>query len=99
MTIVLGSAPEKLVVLLVKDSDFFSTLRSAEGEWPATAVIELRIADTTWTAILDGEDAIFNEDKVDVNQLIASKPRIARLYYTDGDADICWGIGFVEANG
>lgn len=100
MTLVLGSVPENLSVVLVKDADFFTTLQDEDGPWPVTAEIKLVFSNgTTWDAVITGADAIFNVDSADVNTLIAARPPKVKLMYIDGPAEICWAIGQVETNG
>lgn len=99
MSFNLGAVPESLSVTLSSGADFNTTLTNADGDWSDTAVIELRFgrdADTplaTWQATITGPDAVFNEDKSDVETVIELKDRTARLWYIDGDLDLCWATG------
>ena len=100
MSVPLGTPPDRLTVYLSRDADFFSTLQNADEDWPITAQIELRFpGDVVWTADIDGPNATFNVDLIDVNTVIDSKTRTARLFYIDGEDDICWASGLVVANG
>lgn len=95
MSITLGTAPQKLNVLLTKDADFFTTLRSSDGDWPGTARIELRLGSIVWEAEITGTDAVISVDFVEVNKVYSSPIQQAKLFYIDGTTDICWGLGKV----
>ena len=99
MSIPFGFKPTNISVFLSKDGDFFTTLQNADGNWSGTAQIELRFGTTVWSSVISGEDAVFDIDSVQVNEVIASKVRNARLFYIDGDTEIVWGEGPVIRNG
>lgn len=99
MTLTLGSAPQQLTVVLIRDADFVAVLHNSAGDWDAGVSIELRFGDTVWVATLAGADATFNVDKAAVNALVATKPRTARLFYVDGDVDLCWATGSASIRG
>lgn len=92
----LGHHPETLLLVLVSDADFVTTLTNSDGDWSPTAQIELRIGDDiVWPATIADDVATFDVDKVAVNQAIASDNDRVRLFYVDGTADLCWAKGKV----
>ena len=99
MSITLGTTPENLTVVLTKDADFFTVLENADGNWSGTAQIELRFGDIVWSSTIAGADATFNIDADQVNDIITARIQRAKLFYIDGDTEICWALGDVEASG
>lgn len=109
MTITLGSKASKLVVLLEKDSDFYSELRRRDRttglsvDWDPGTVITLKIKTrngsvTSWTTTLDADRAIFNEDVAVVNPVVAAGPMFAWLYFKLNDFDVLWAKGAISCD-
>ena len=100
MSITLGTKPDTLTLVLARGADFAATLRNTTGAWSPTAVIQLRIDPTTvWTATLSGADAVFAIDAALVDALVTTRSSKVKLFYTDGDSEVCWAIGTIQANG
>lgn len=98
--IVLGSTPKSLAVILVKDTDFFTTLRTEDdSDWPVGTQIKLVLGSHTYNAVIDGSDASISIDSDTVNTLIAERVTKAKLMYINGSADIGWAVGEVIASG
>lgn len=101
-SIVLGVKPLHLIVDLTQNADFTSTLKNVDGNWSPTAEIQLRFGygdDTImWAANISGDLAIFDIDDEQVNALLATRIRNAKLFYIDGDVEVAWGVGDVITN-
>jgi hypothetical protein len=102
--VTLGYNPHTLKVLLIRDSDFHTTLIKAPTEddptpeW-APATITLRIGTDDFPFTTSGDTAELVIDKALVNELIDARTRTARLYYKEGTADEVWALGEVESRG
>lgn len=102
MTISLGVKPDVLGVSLSTGADFNTTLHNSDGDWSATASIQLRFGSdpaaliATWTATIVGADATFTIDKATVATVIAASDRTVQLWYVDGTDDVLWAIGSVQ---
>lgn len=95
-TIQLGASPGPMIVHLVKGCDFVTGFDSEDGDWPAGCVITLEFNDsasTVFTATVDGEAVDWNEDKADVDALIARGTTKAQVRYVDGSTDLVWFKG------
>lgn len=99
MSVVLGSVPQTLKVVLVPGADFVSILRRQDGlNWPVADLILEFLTDpiTEWTADIVGAVATWNIDQNDVDELLALKPRGVKLWYVEGDLRLLWAQGEVD---
>lgn len=101
MTLTLGADVDDLTVRLTRGADFHTTLRNTDGPWPTGTTISLRFGPTstpthTWDATITGADAVFDIDKTDVDAVLAASTPKARLYYVNGDIEMCWAAGQVS---
>lgn len=102
MAFTLGQAPDTLRVTLVGGADFVSSLRRKDGTpWPANSSLKLAFSPTTgsvveWAATFANAVAIWDVDQVDVDALIALKPRVVRLWYSEGDLRLLWAQGDID---
>lgn len=100
MRITLGNETDQLEVVLTRDSDFVSTLTNKDGNWSPTCTIEIRIGSgddqIVWPANIVDDIAAFDVDKAAVNILHDATVKLARLFYIDGTADLCWATGEVD---
>lgn len=95
MTFTLGYTPEKFKVIVAAGADFYAALtRSDDTDWPASSVLTLDFGEgTLWEATLSGATAQWNVDQVDVDVLIARRPRGVKLWYVDGATRLLWAHG------
>lgn len=96
MSLTLGTRHLSMTLSLTEGADFTCTLVSEDGDWPATAVIGIKVGDTTWAAALAGTEATFSVDKAQVQAVIDSGARYFRLICTDGTYDAVWGQGSIS---
>ena len=96
MPLTLGARPETLTVVLTRGADFVATLTNRNGAWDPTATITLVFStdpETTWTATINGADAVFNEDKALADAIPGNTS--VELRHTVGDLDQVWARGRV----
>ena len=105
-TVDLTSEPAELTLNLTRDSDFVRALVPSGEGFPTDAQIILDFGPhpeteqpQTWAAEVTAERAQWNVDKVMVNELIANKPRTAKLRYVHNQLDLLWAIGSVTIDG
>jgi hypothetical protein len=100
--LVLGSKPEKLKVNLVVGADVVTVIQRKDGlEWdPATDLyVEFDYGTEhpkdSFPATIDGLDARFEIDAIDVAGIIERKPKRARIWYELGELRLLWASGEV----
>lgn len=101
MAFALGTQPEKLTIQLSPRSDFVAVIQRSDGQdWAAGTEVFLEFETTTdpisWPATISGTDASWNVDEADVDTLIATRPRKARLWYVEGEVRLLWAAGGVK---
>lgn len=90
----LGQTPHQMTLELAADTDFIAVLRRTDGaDWDVGTAIEVAIGDEVWPAAISGPNATWEVDEVDVNALIATNPKKARLYYSLGTQKVLWASG------
>jgi hypothetical protein len=100
-TVDLGFRALPMTVVLAEGGGYAAAL-VAEGGWPADVSIELRFprpagaAPVVWPAVVDGDRAAWAVEPDEVAQLIAARPRKARLVYRAGDVELVWMVGPVD---
>lgn len=100
MSIVFGFEPYSIEVLLARGSKF-STAILADEPWPDDVQIELRFTDSDdptgsrhrWPASVDADQATWDVAADDVDALIGSNARHARLLFIVDGSPILWGKG------
>lgn len=101
-TLTLGAVPKALMVNLVTDADFVQQFtRSGDTPWPNDAELWLEFVhadrtSTNWAATLSNQTAVWNVDRVEVNEVIAKRVRSVKLWYKQGDFDLVWASGEAE---
>lgn len=103
-TVTLGSVPQMLKVILTKNADFVASMKKADNtSWPSAQLfLQFEIKDASpivWQASFSGAVASWNVDLVDVNALLAAKPRGVKLWYDEGDYEALWAQGEIDVRG
>ena len=94
-----GAKPAKLKVNLVRGADLSHTMRRSDGtSWLAGTVVSMVFEYSTGTpdtvvAAVDGADLRFDLDSVEVDAVIAKRPKKVRVWYEIGDVRLLWAVG------
>lgn len=96
-SIALGQIPDDLAITLVRGADFIASISTRDSsDWPDGLIVTVAFDDedsTVFTADVTGPTIAFDVDKAIVETLIDATPRLARLFYIDGDTDLLWAVG------
>lgn len=61
MSLIIGTDPDAMTLLLEDASDFEGTLTRASGDWPAGATLSIVLPGASWEATITGADAAWYE--------------------------------------
>ena len=106
----LGTEPDRLDVVLVRDSDFIESIETMSPDlttplpWPGGAVVSIELGTSagtvmTWAATVNGHVLSWTVQSDQVNAAIDAHLTAARLWYTNGTVRVPLAIGSVSVYG
>lgn len=85
MSLIIGTDPDALTLLLEDSSDFEGTLTRTGEDWPAGATLSIVLPGATWDATITGPDAAWFQAHPPAGWSWASGTDVSLLYTeTDG---------------